>query len=59
MALTGTMTKEITVREFAAELVARIDAAKGIDCCKEEIKALARLAAQQIPDEKLTVTWKP
>lgn len=52
------MNKEITVRELAQELVARIDTAKGIDCCKEEIKALALLAAREIPESKLTVSWK-
>jgi len=54
----NTMKKEITVREFVKELVSRIDTAKGIDCCKEEIKTLARLAEKEIPDHKLTVTWK-
>jgi len=53
------MKREITVREFVQELVARIDTAKGIDCCKEEIKAFARLAEKEIPDRKLTVNWKP
>lgn len=52
------MTKEITIREFAAELVARIDNAKTIDCCKEEIKKLAELAKARLGDEKVTVTWK-
>lgn len=52
------MKKEITVREFVKELVSRIDTAKGIDCCKEEIKTLARLAEKEIPEHKLTVTWK-
>jgi hypothetical protein len=52
------MKKEITIREFAAELAARIDAAKTIDCCKDEIKELARIAAARMPDDKITVTWK-
>lgn len=52
------MKKEITVREFAREIIDRIDKAKGIDCCKEEIKSLARLAAKEIPDSKLIVEWK-
>lgn len=50
--------RKITIKEFSKELVARIDASKGIDCCKEEIKKLARLAAKKLPDEKLLVTWK-
>jgi len=52
------MKKEITVRELVAELVTRIDAQRGIDCCKDEIKTLAKLAAARIPDEKVTVHWK-
>lgn len=52
------MKKEITVRELADELIARIEASKGIDCCKDEIKALARLAQQEIPDRRVVVNWK-
>lgn len=52
------MKKKITIKEFSKELVARIEASKDIDCCKEEIKKLARLAAKKLPDEKLLVTWK-
>jgi len=52
------MKKEITIREFATELIARIDQAKGIDCCKEEIKTLAQMAGERMPDDKIVVTWK-
>lgn len=52
------MMKEITVKELATELLSRIDAAKGIDCCKDEIKLLAKLAGERLPDEKVTVNWK-
>ena len=52
------MKKEITVREFAKELYERIDQSKGIDCCKEEIKKLAKLAEERIPDAKLEVNWR-
>ncbi len=52
------MNKEITIREFAIELMNRIDTAKGIDCCKEEIKRLAQLAKDRMPDEKILVAWK-
>jgi hypothetical protein len=55
---TAKMKKEITVRELADELIARIDMSKGIDCCKEEIKALAKLAQQEIPERKLMVNWQ-
>lgn len=52
------MKKRITVKEFSKELIARIDRAKGIDCCSEEIKRFARLAAAKMPQEQLLVTWK-
>ncbi|MFO0549696.1 MAG: hypothetical protein U0271_14990 [Polyangiaceae bacterium] len=52
------MKREITVREFVADLMARIDQAKTIDCCKEELKTFAALALAKMPDEKLTVEWK-
>jgi hypothetical protein len=52
------MQKEITIKEFAVELLSRIDSEKGIDCCKEEIKRLAQLADRKMPDEKILVTWK-
>ena len=52
------MKKEITVAEFVRELVQRIDGDKGIDCCKEEIKNLARLAERRMADEKIVVNWK-
>lgn len=52
------MKKEITIRELTTELMARIDQAKGIECCKEEIKSLALLAKERMPDEKIVVNWK-
>ncbi len=52
------MQKEITIKEFSDELVQRIDGSKGIDCCKEEIKKLAEMAAKSMPGEKILVTWK-
>lgn len=52
------MKKEITIKEFAAELIERIDTEKGIDCCKEEIKKFAEMAAAKMPAEKITVNWK-
>ena len=52
------MKKEITIRQFAAELVDRIDKAKGIDCCKEEIKTLAQMAEKHMADEKIVVDWR-
>jgi len=52
------MKKIITVKEFAKELELRIDKNKGIDCCKEEIKKLADLAAKYIGDKEIEVNWK-
>ena len=52
------MTREITIRDFVADLLRRIDEAKTIDCCKPELKNLARLAMAKMPDEKITVEWK-
>lgn len=52
------MKKEITVGELVKELIARIDSAKGIDCCKDEIRLLAKLAGEKFPNEKVMVNWK-
>lgn len=52
------MKREITVKEFVADLVKRIDEAKTIDCCKTELKNLAELAKNKMPEEKITVEWK-
>jgi hypothetical protein len=53
------MKREITIKEFVADLLARIDAAKTIDCCKAELKTFAELARLKMPDEKIVVDWKP
>jgi hypothetical protein len=52
------MKREITVREFVRDLLARIEEAKTIDCCKPELRTFAELALQKMPDEKITVEWK-
>jgi hypothetical protein len=52
------MKREVTIREFVADLLDRIDKAKTIDCCREELKTLARLAVQKMPDEKIIIDWK-
>jgi hypothetical protein len=52
------MKKRITVKELSKELVARINKHKHIDCCADEIKRLARLAAAKMPNTKVLVTWK-
>ena len=52
------MKREVTVAKFVEDLLRRIESAKTIDCCKEELKTFAELAARKIPDEKLVVDWK-
>jgi hypothetical protein len=53
-----TVKKTISIKEFSDELVARIDKAKDIDCCKEEIRKLAVIVKREIPDIKIEVNWK-
>lgn len=52
------MKKKITVSQFADELVQRIDDAKTIDCCKEELLSLANIAKDKIGDELIEVNWQ-
>jgi len=52
------MKKKITVSQFADELVTRINDAKTIDCCKEELLSLAALAKEKIGTEMIEVNWK-
>jgi hypothetical protein len=52
------MKKQVTVREFVADLIQRIDQDKGIDCCREEIKTFARMAEERMGDELIEVEWK-
>lgn len=52
------MKKTVTLKEFADELILRIDSQKGIDCCKDEIKKLAAIAKQFIGDKQIEVNWK-
>jgi hypothetical protein len=52
------MKKILTIKEFADELVARIEKNKGIDCCKEEIKNFAAIAKKYIGDKEIEVNWK-
>lgn len=52
------MMREVTVKQFVADLMLRLETAKTIDCCKAEIKQFAELAAKKMPDEKITVEWK-
>ncbi len=52
------MKKIITIDKFADELIRRIDDAKDIDCCKEEIKNLCNIAREHLGEKEIEVTWK-
>lgn len=52
------MKKEVTVREFLDDLLARIENAKDINCCKNEIKIFADYAKEKIGDDKIVIDWK-
>ncbi len=52
------MKKQITVSQFAEELLGRIDKNKGIECCKEEIKNLVALAAKEMGSKMIEVEWQ-
>ena len=52
------MEKEISIKQFCDELISKIDSAKGIDCCKVEIKRLAEMAKKEMPEKKIKVLWK-
>lgn len=50
--------KTITVKEFAEELVRRLNSGQTVDCCKKELLNLAALASEKIGTETITVDWK-
>ncbi|MDF1567998.1 MAG: hypothetical protein RQ801_01020 [Spirochaetaceae bacterium] len=52
------MNKKITIREFADELVERLNAEKTVDCCKKELLNLAAIVKKEIPDLAIEVDWK-
>ena len=51
------MEKEITLAEFADEMVERLNAGKTVDCCKEELIRLADILKDKIPQETIKVHW--
>lgn len=53
-----TTVKKVPVRLFVAELLQRIEATQSIDCCREEIKIFARLAADKMGDEEIEIAWR-
>ena len=52
------MKKEITIREFADELVERLDSDKTVDCCRQELMNLAAIVKDKLPDHPITVDWQ-
>jgi hypothetical protein len=52
------MEKEITIKEFAAELKKRLNDGKTVDCCKPELLRLADMITAKMGDDRIKVTWK-
>ena len=52
------MKKEIAISEFVKELLNRIEDAKDINCCKEEIQTFCEYVVEKIGDDKILVNWK-
>lgn len=50
--------KNITLAEFADELVVRLNQGKTVDCCKEELIRLAEIIKKKLPGETIRVEWK-
>ncbi len=52
------MKREITIREFADELVERLNSDKTVDCCKQELLNLAAIVKDKLADHPISVDWK-
>lgn len=52
------MLKEVTIRDFCEELLERIENAKDINCCKEEIRTFAKYVVEKLGDDKIEINWK-
>jgi len=50
--------KNITLSEFADELVTRLNQGKTVDCCKAELLRLAEIIKKKLPGETIRVEWK-
>lgn len=50
--------RQITISEFADELLNRLENNKTVDCCREELINLSDLIKEKIPNEKITVNWE-
>ena len=52
------MKKKIPVSEFANELMLRLEKNQSVDCCRDELINLAKLAKAKIGGELVEVNWK-
>jgi len=52
------MKKEVPISDFVKELMARIEDAKDINCCKDEIKSFCEFVVEKLGDEKILINWK-
>ena len=52
------MLKEVPIKDFVAELLKRIEEAKDINCCKEEIQTFCQYVVDRIGDDKIKINWK-
>lgn len=50
--------KKITIAALADELKLRLNSNKTVDCCKEELLNLAKIAKDKIGQEMVEVNWK-
>lgn len=52
------MKKEVPIKDFVKELLLRIEEAKDINCCKEEISTFCEFVVDKLGEEKITINWK-
>ena len=52
------MKKKIKISAFTEELIQRVKNSQEIECCKEEIVNLAKIAGEKIGDQLIEVNWK-
>ncbi len=52
------MLKEVTIRDFCKELLERIENAKDINCCQEELRTFAEYVVEKLGDDKIEINWK-
>jgi hypothetical protein len=52
------MLREVPIKDFVAELLKRIEDAKDINCCKDEIQTFCQYVVDKIGDDKIKINWK-